>query len=250
MVIAPVHRVSRDLLVELLEQTDTRTVRQFLINTFNGLGPDGAERILKEARLGTRQTPSRLKLKELDGLLNAMQNVNISDGQTMDVLRFANRVPLQFQHSACAITQTVTSTNWRSYGLTQSRGSLPKGPVTLMVHIASVWVPFTSESKEAVASYPEIQKELRLGLQSVGRKLGMYMRRRNRVRQDGERRNVFLRYLGEVATAVSEINQVDRSELYDQLMKIAKRRTAEADAQFDDRGGVSIQTTTNLATTC
>jgi DNA topoisomerase-6 subunit B len=233
---APVHRVNRELLAELLEETDTRTIRQFLINTFNGLGGDAAERILRQARLGTRQTPSRLKPKELDALLHAMQNVNISEGQSMEVLRYANRVPLQFQHAACAITQTVTSTNWRSYGLAQSRGSLPKGPVTLMVHIASVWVPFTSESKEAVAAYPEIQKELRLALQAVGRKLGMYLRRRNRVRQEGERRNIFLRYLGEVAAAVSEINGTNRSELYDQLMKVAKRRTSEADARFDDRG--------------
>ena len=52
-----------------------------------------------------------------------------------------------------------------------------------MVHIASVWVPFTSESKEAIANYPEIQKEIRLGLQGVGRKLGMYLRRRLRVKQ-------------------------------------------------------------------
>jgi len=59
--------------------------------------------------------------------------------------------------------------------LSQSRGTLPKGPVSLMVHIASVWVPFTSESKEAIASYPEIQKEIRLGLQAVGRKLGMFL---------------------------------------------------------------------------
>ena len=233
---APTHRVTAELLNELLDETDARTVRQFLINTFNGLGSDGAERILKEAKLGTRQTPSRLKPQQADALLHAMQNVNISEGQVMDVMRFANRVPLQFQHAGCAITQTVTSTNWRSYGLTQSRGSLPKGPVTLMVHIASVWVPFTSESKEAVASYPEIQKELRLGLQSVGRKLGMYLRRRKRVRQEGERRNIFLRYLGEVATAVSEINGTDRGQLYDQLVSVARKRTAEADTKFDDRG--------------
>ncbi len=164
----PTQRVTRDLLVDLLEESDARTVRQFLISTFQGLGADSADRILKEANLGTRQTPARLKPREIDTLLHAMQNVNISEGQSMEVLRLANRVPLQFQHSACAITQTVIGTNWRSYGLAQSRGSLPKGPVTLMVHIASVWVPFTSESKEAVASYPEIQKELRLALQSVG----------------------------------------------------------------------------------
>ena len=86
----------------------------------------------------------------------------------MQVLRYANRVPLQFQPAACAITQSVIGNNWRAYGLSQSRGQLPPGPITVMVHMASVWVPFTSESKEAIASYPEIMKELRLG--SAGRR--------------------------------------------------------------------------------
>ena len=198
---APTRRVTKELLDELLEETDARTIRQFLMQTFNSIGADGADKIIKESRLGTRKSPSKLKPKEATALLAAMQNVNISEGQSMEVLRLANRVPLQFQHGACAITQTVMQTNWRSYGLTQSRGALPKGPVTLMIHMASVWVPFTSESKEAVASYPEIQKEIRLGLQAVGRKLGMYLRRRNRMKQQTDRRATFLRYLGEVAEA-------------------------------------------------
>jgi DNA topoisomerase-6 subunit B len=165
-----------------------------------------------------------------------MQNVNISEGQTIQVYRYANRVPLQFKQRDCAITESVMQTNWRAYGLSQSRGSLPSGPVTVLVHIASVWVPFTSESKEAIAGYPEIQKELRLGLQAVGRKLGMYLRRRSRVKQEGERRNIFLRYLGEVARAVNEINGADQQQLYSQLLEVAKKKTAEADARFDDRG--------------
>ena len=119
-----------------------------------------------------RVSPGKLEPEEITKLHEAMRNVNLNEGQSMNILRYANRVPLQFQAGACAITQTVMGTNWRSYGLSQSRGSLPSGPVTLMVHMASVWVPFTSESKEAVASYPEIQKELRLALQAVGRKLG------------------------------------------------------------------------------
>jgi DNA topoisomerase-6 subunit B len=156
----------------------------------------------------------------------------------MEVLRYANRVPLQFQTAACAITQTVMGTNWRSYGLSQSRGNLPKGPVSLMVHIASVWVPFTSESKEAIASYPEIQKEIRLGLQAVGRKLGLFLRRRLRARQQADRREVFLRYLKEVSAAVSDINGADRGPLYDQLVSVAKRHTSAADIKMDDRGRV------------
>ncbi|MCK5173984.1 MAG: DNA topoisomerase VI subunit B, partial [Planctomycetes bacterium] len=72
--------------------------------------------------------------------------------------RIANRVPLLYQQSAGAIYKAVLDTNWRNYGLSQARGALPAGQLMLMVHIASVWVPFTSESKEAIAHYPEIIK--------------------------------------------------------------------------------------------
>ena len=155
--------------------------------------------------MGARQSPAKLKKQEIAQLHDAMKNVNLTEDQSMQVLRYANRVPLQFQPAACAITQSVIGNNWRSYGLSQARGQLPVGPITVMVHVASVWVPFTSESKEAIASYPEIMKELRLGLQAVGRKLAVYLNRRKKVRQEGERREIFLRYLGEVASAVSMI---------------------------------------------
>jgi DNA topoisomerase-6 subunit B len=233
---AATQNVTKDLLLDLIEETDARTVRQFLISTFNGLGSDAADRILKAADLGTRQTPKVLKPKERERLLNAMQSVNVAEGQTMDVMRYANRVPLQFQQAACAITQTVMQTNWRSYGLQQSRGGLPRGPVSVMVHIASVWVPFTSESKEAIASYPEIQKEIRLGLQTAGRKLGMYLNRRLRVKQQSDRREIFLRYLKEVSGAVSEINGAEANSLYEELVKVARKVTADADMKMDDRG--------------
>ena len=211
-------------------------MRQFLIHTFNGLGADAADKIVKAASLKTRQTPSKLKPKERKALFEAMKNVNVAEGQQMEVLRYANRVPLQFQHAACAITQSVLGMNWRGYGLSQSRGAMPKGPVTAMVHMASVWVPFTSESKEAIASYPEVQKEIRLGLQAVGRKLGMYLRRRLKVKQQSDRREVFLRYLKEVAGAVSVINAAEEKELYDQLLKVAQKRTREADMKIDKSG--------------
>jgi DNA topoisomerase-6 subunit B len=239
---AAMQHINKDLLRELIEESDARTIRQFLIHTFNGLGSDAADRIIKESALGTRQSPSGLKPKDVEKLLAAMKGVNVSEGQTMEVLRYANRVPLQFSPASCAITQTILGTNWRSYGLAQSRGGMPKGPVTVMVHVASVWVPFTSESKEAIASYPEIQKELRLALQTVGRHLGTYVKKRLKVKQQGERRQIFLRYLGEVATAVSEINAADRGQLYEQLLSVAKKRTADADMKLDDRGKAIVDT--------
>jgi DNA topoisomerase-6 subunit B len=123
----------------------------------------------------------------------------------VDLLRFANRVPLQYQQSACAITKSVLSIDWRSYGLSQSKGALPVGPLVLFVHIASVWVPFTSESKEALAGYPEIMKELRLALQDCGRRLSTHIRAHRRAVEEDKKRSYIEKYIPHIGIALREI---------------------------------------------
>jgi len=119
--------------------------------------------------------------------------------------RLANRVPLQYQQSGCAITKSVVSVDWKKYGLQQSRGAMPTAPMALIVHIASVWVPFTSESKEAVASYPEIVKELRLGLMEAGRRLGIFVRKRKREADELKKRAYIEKYIPTIGEALQEI---------------------------------------------
>ncbi len=121
------------------------------------------------------------------------------------VLRFANRVPLLHQQSACAITKCVIQTNWRGYGLQQPRGALPLGQMAVAVHIASVWVPFTSESKEAIAAYPEILREIRLGLQECGRRMGTYIRKGKRLKREYEKRSYIEKYIPHIGIALQEI---------------------------------------------
>ncbi len=233
---AVTQNVSVDLLRELLSETDVRTLRQFLMNTFQGIGAEGADKIMKESRLSTRMSPAKMQPKDIMQLYSAMKHVNISEGQSMNVYRYANRVPLQSQLSACAITQTILNMNWRNYGLQQSRGSLPRGPITVMVHLASVWVPFTSESKEAIASYPEIMTEIRLALQTAGRKLGLFLKRKQRVSEQADRRKQFQRYLQEVARAIHEINGCEYQMILENLVKLSHAKTADADAKYDESG--------------
>jgi DNA topoisomerase-6 subunit B len=128
------------------------------------------------------------------------------------MLRFANRVPLLYQQSACAVTKSVLQTNWKAYGLQQSKGALPTAPMVLMVHIASVWVPFTSESKEAVASYPEIMKEIKLALQDVGRKLGIFIRRGMRQADEEKKRSYIEKYIPHIGIALQEILSISDKE--------------------------------------
>jgi DNA topoisomerase-6 subunit B len=125
--------------------------------------------------------------------------------ELIDLLRFANRVPLQYQQSACAITKAVLSIDWRSYGLSMAKGALPTGPMALFVHIASVWVPFTSESKEAIAAYPEIMKELRLALQDCGRRLAVHIRAHRREAEEEKKKSYIERYIPHIGIALREI---------------------------------------------
>ncbi|MDD4889671.1 MAG: DNA topoisomerase VI subunit B [Phycisphaerae bacterium] len=152
------------------------------------------------------------------------------------VIRFANRVPLLYQPSACAITKSVLDMNWRNYAMSQPRNGLPEGPLVVFVHMASVWVPFTSESKEAIASYDEITKEVRLAIQECGRKLNAYIRKRQRIKREGERRHIFEKYIGEVVAACGKMIRVNKEQLYKQLQAIAKLRTAKADMDVDENG--------------
>ncbi|MDP3728790.1 MAG: DNA topoisomerase VI subunit B, partial [bacterium] len=139
------------------------------------------------------------------------------------VIRYANRVPLQHQPGACALTRSIIQTAWKNYGISQSRGTLPAAPIVIMVHIASVWVPFTSESKEAVASYPEIIKEVRLAIQDAGRKLALYIRKNIRAKEQQERIGLFEKYIPELAASLAILTGENKKDIEEELLKILKK---------------------------
>ena len=157
---------------------------------------------------------------------------------SIKLMRFANRVPLLYQQSAGSIFKAVTQTSWRSYGLSQSNGSLPQGPVTLIVHLASVWPPFTSEAKEALAHYPEIIKEIRLALQECGRKMGMYVNKKKRMHAESQKRSYIETYIPHVAEALKELlalNKTDEAKI-EELLKglLEKHRGKLAKVEMDN----------------
>jgi len=149
------------------------------------------------------------------------------DRELARVIRYANRVPLLYQQSACAIFKSVLDTTWRNYGVTQSRGALPAGPMVIFVHMASVWVPFTSESKEAIAEYDEISKEITLALRECGRRLGAFLRRRERAYSEQSRRDIFALYIEEVVESCNRLKggRLAVAKLKEQLQKMAMKRT-------------------------
>jgi DNA topoisomerase-6 subunit B len=154
------------------------------------------------------------------------------------LLRFANRVPLLYQQAGCAITKAVTQTNWRSYGLHQPKGALPIAPMAILVHVASVWVPYTSESKEAIEPYPEILKEIKLGLQQCARRLAQYLHHETQLHDEYDRRTQIEKYLPQIGVALQEIlalsdseRDVTVSKLDDTLHKSHTKQAATHEAE-------------------
>ncbi len=154
------------------------------------------------------------------------------------VIRFANRVPLLYQQSSCCTFKSVVDTSWNNYGLSQSNGALPRGPVVILIHMASVWVPFISEGKEAIADYDEIRKEVKLAISECGRRLATLLRRKKKKADYGKRRDVFTRYIDEVVNATRAIATINKEDFRRNLVNLSKVYTAQADMEFDDHGKV------------
>jgi DNA topoisomerase-6 subunit B len=163
------------------------------------------------------------------------------DHELARVIRYANRVPLLYQQAACASYKAVLDTTWRNYGVPQSRGAVPAGPMVILVHMASVWVPFTSESKEAIADYDEIRKEITLALRECGRRLGAFLRRRERAQGEHRRRNIFALYIEEVVESCNRLKggTLATAKLKEQLHRMAMKRTGgqKTDEALGTNGG-------------
>ncbi len=116
--------------------------------------------------------------------------------EKVTIMRYANKVPLLYQSSSCAITKALEKTDWKRYGLNQpGSNGIPKGPAVIFVHLCSTWVPFTSESKESIARYPKIVKEVKLALQESARDLRRHLSRKRKGKKEKRRKKIFSNYM-------------------------------------------------------
>ncbi|MDB2271278.1 DNA topoisomerase VI subunit B [Halorubrum ezzemoulense] len=147
---------------------------------------------------------------------------------SVELLRFANRVPLVYQRGACATTDVIKQIGWRNYGLDQPGGSgMPNGPAVISIHVASTNVPFTSESKDALANVPEIEDEIELAVREAARELKSFLSKRRSMQQRREKQDVLGRILPEMADKVSEVTGRPRPDIDGALARIMNNVSVE-----------------------
>ena len=276
------HGVELGMLMQMLKDTESRTVKGALAADFSRVSAATAEDICARAGVDPKAKPDRVAHHEAELLYKAIQdtklmrpptdcvspigedqilaglqkeiaadfytavtrepavyrgnpfqievgvayakpeNPEIKSDDPVRLLRFANRVPLLYQPGACVITKAVQGVNWKAYGLDQAKDSLPVGPVVLLVHMASVWVPFTSESKDAIASYDDILAEMTLALQECGRRLSVFLNKRRRDLEAARKRSYIELYIPHLALGLKQILELpDKDE--DKIVRDLKK---------------------------
>ena len=129
----------------------------------------------------------------------------------IEILRFANRVPLMYQQGGCLLTKALESVDWKRYGLDQPGGTgIPKGPAAVLIHLASTNVQFTSEAKEAVSFDETVFDEIRKAMLEVGRGLKNHLKKSSQRKKAKEKFELVNIILPEISRKSSEL--LDREE--------------------------------------
>jgi DNA topoisomerase-6 subunit B len=156
----------------------------------------------------------------------------LEEGGSVDLLRFANRVPLVYQRGACATTDVVKRIGWRNYGLSQPGGSgMPQGPAVIMIHVASTNVPFTSESKDAVANVPAIEDEIELAVREAARELKSHINKRKSMQKRQQKQNVLGEILPEMADKLSQVTGKKRPDISGAMARIMNNVSVEREVR-------------------
>jgi DNA topoisomerase-6 subunit B len=165
------------------------------------------------------------------------------EDEPVQVLRFANRVPLQFDKSACAITRAIESINWKSYGLSQPKKSVPSGPYIFAVSVVSPFIKFKNASKETIDSSDDLVEEIRRALMQAGQRLSRHIRREDK-EADLERKLQHLEQFGPILVKglarLTKASQAREKRAEEGLVKLLGRDTmvaqtalATAEARLD-----------------
>ncbi len=167
---------------------------------------------------------------------------DLSPGDTVKILRFANRVPLLYQQGGCVITHAIEKINWRPYGLEQRGGKgIPVGPAAILVHVASTNAPFTSESKEAIADVDEIMDEIGRALMDCGRRVRAHINKKNKLKKVSEKYDIIRDILPEISKKSSSILGLPEPPLDPIITKIMNVHVIDSGVVYHERGEGEIK---------
>ncbi len=234
----------------MIEAFKTTTIRTPTSGVLVPIGPKliklGLKQVLEEYRpdfytLPVSRSPSVFAGTPFLAEVGMVYGGNLPKDQPIQMLRFANRVPLLYQAGGCAITKAIQSINWRQYGLDQRGGKgTPNGPAIILVHVASTNIPFTSEAKEAIADISEIKKEIKLALRNNAKTLSRHLKKQKKREKVTEKFDLVKKILPAIAEKTSSVVGQPVPNLDKVVAAIMDVVWIEEDVEFND-GQIEIE---------
>ncbi len=159
---------------------------------------------------------------------------NMPADKPVEILRFANRVPLMYQQGGCLLTKAIESVDWRQYGLDQPGAKgVPKGPAAILVHLASTNVQFTSEAKEALADNGEVIEEARKAMLEMGRGLRKHLEKKKKMAKTKEKFELINDILPAIAKKSADILGKPVPDLAGSITKIMSAVISETETVWN-----------------
>ncbi len=159
----------------------------------------------------------------------------VEGGSKGVLIRFANKVPLLFDGSICAIATAVNEVQWKRYGIK----NFDEEPISVLVNVSSVYVPYSGVGKQAVSQEQEIIEEIKLAVMDCARNLQRYMSGERNRHAQASKYNTIIRYVGQLSMNLSEITGMDRGSIEAQLKSLIEgkyKKLFEADNEADENG--------------
>jgi len=139
-----------------------------------------------------------------------------------NVYRFANRIPLLYDEGSDVVLKVVNDTDWGRYKVKNDP------PLVIVSHICSTRIPYKTVGKENVADRPEIERELRLALQFLSRKLSSYMSKKGQAEMAKKRANLYSKYIPLIAQFCTELSGKKKQLNYQKMLEEVKVVETEA----------------------
>ena len=129
------------------------------------------------------------------------------------VYRFANRIPLLYDEGSDVVLKVVNEIDWKRYKVN------PDSPLVIVSHICSTRIPYKTVGKENVADRQEIEREIRLALQFLLRKLQVFMNKRGQAEMAKKRANLYSKYIPLIAQFCTELAGKKKEPDYKKMLK-------------------------------
>ncbi|NYZ77057.1 DNA topoisomerase VI subunit B [Candidatus Micrarchaeota archaeon] len=146
-----------------------------------------------------------------------------------EIMRFANRVPLLFDTSGCAITETVKNIDWGRYNLK----NFEEEPIAVLVNFISVYVPYTSAGKLAISMESDIEDEIRYAVMEAARGIQKYISGRRKATEIATKKKVVSRYVSQLASDLGSLSGKDSGKIEKKLIAMIEEKYSGPDAEGD-----------------